>query len=113
MTIGKKRKKTRPAQGQTQQTADEDGQPSDVTTEQTLSSKDNIKDNKELEEEEAEASEKSEMSDEVAVTTSEPPAEIIPAKSEDKLEIEKEEAEKKASEEETQKETVEGKKENY
>lgn len=107
MTIGKKRKKTRPAQGQTQQTAEEDGQPSDVTTEQTLSSKDNIKDNKELEDEEGEASE---MSDEVAVTTSEPPAEIIPAKSEDKLEIEKEEAEKKASEEETQKETVEGKK---
>ena len=108
MTIGKKRKKTRPAQGQTQQTADEDGQPSDVTTEQTLSSKENIKDNKELEEEEE--GEASEMSDEVAVTTSEPPAEIIPAKSEDKLEIEKEEAEKKASEEETQKETVEGKK---
>ena len=58
-----------------------------------------------LEEEEAE------MSDEVAVTTSEAPAEIIPAKSEDKLEIEKEEAEQKEAEENKdtdQKESVEG-----
>ena len=51
------------------------------------------------------------MSDEVAVTTSEAPAEIIPAKSEDKLEIEKEEAEQKEAEENKDtepKESVEG-----
>ena len=49
------------------------------------------------------------MSEEVAVTTSEPlpVPEIIPAKSEDKLEIEKEEAEQKESEQ--TKESVEGK----
>lgn len=101
MTIGKKRKKNRPAQGQ-QQTAEdcEAGQQADQPDQPSI---DNIKDNKEVEEEE----EASEMSDEVAVTTSEAPAEIIPAKSEDKLEIEKEEAEKKASENVEQNETVE------
>lgn len=104
MKIGKKRKKRPQGQQQQQQ------QQSDTTTKET---KQPDKEPEEEEEEEVVGQEEvveepqqqpdNKMSDE-AVTATDPPAEILPAKSEDKLEIEKEEAEKKEDKDESKEE---------